>query len=99
LFKFSATSNKFPALVTWGGGGDSAYGQNFDLMAKELIPFLVTDKHYVIQCNHDTGHKWPAAMTAANWAFLSRFTLGEAPKPFDDAEFATVFPKYCTLAK
>ncbi len=99
LFKFNATSNKFPALVTWGGGGDSAYGQNFDLMAKELIPFLVSDKHYTIQCNHDTGHKWPAAMTAANWAFLSRFTLGEAPKPFSDAEIAAIFPKYCSLAK
>ncbi len=99
LFKFPATTNKFPDLVTWGGGGDSAYGQNFDLFAKDLISFLVSDKHYVIQCNHDTGHKWPAAMTAANWAFLSRFKLGEAPQPFAGDTLPAVFPKYCTLAK
>ena len=99
LFKFPSTTNKFPDLVTWGGGGDSAYGQNFDLFAKDLIPFLVSDKHYVIQCNHDTGHKWPAAMTAANWAFLSRFKLGEAPQPFVGDTLPAVFPKYCTLAK
>jgi predicted esterase len=99
LFKFPGTNNKFPELVTWGGSGDSAYGQNFDLFAQDLFTFLVKDGHYVVKCNHDTGHKWPSEMTAANWMFLSRFRLGEAPKPFDGDVLSAVFPKYCSVAK
>ncbi len=99
LFKFPSTTNKFPMLITWGGAGDSAYGQNFDLMAHDLIAFVIADKHYAIQCNHDTGHKWPAEMTAANWTFLSRFRLGEAPVPFADGTLPAVFPNYCSVTK
>lgn len=98
LFKFPSTKNKFPELVTWGGQGDTAYGQNFDVFAKALIPFLVSDGHLVVQCDHGTGHKWPAAMTQFSWGFLSRFVLGE-PVPAPTAEDLKNFPSYCSLAK
>ena len=40
-----------------------------------------------------------AAMTAANWSFLSRFRLGETPQPFTDGTLPPEFPAYCSVAK
>ena len=99
LFKFPSTTNKFPEIISWGGAGDSAYGQNFDTFANQLIPFMVSDKHVVVQCNHGTGHKWPAAMTEASWGFLSQYTLGVAAVAPTDEALKANYPTYCTLAK
>ncbi len=98
LFKFPSTTNKFPEMVVWGGATDSAFSQNFDLLANALIPALRTDNHFVVQCNHGTGHKWPAEMTAADWAFLKNYTLG-GPNTDFTAPLPKVFPSYCTISK
>ncbi len=98
LFKYPTTSNKFPEMVTWGGPTDTAYSQNFNTLALSLIPALKSDGHFVIQCMHTTGHKWPAAMTAADWTFLKNFTLGEASPAFTEP-LPAVFPSYCSIAK
>jgi predicted esterase len=98
LFKFPSTKNKFAEMVVWGGEADTAFAQNFNTFALALIPALKSDGHFVVQCNHGTGHKWPAAMTAADWTFLSHFTLGETPAPFTEP-LPSVFPSYCSIAK
>ncbi len=85
-----------PFMVVWGGASDSAFSQNFDTLAKALIAKLLTDKHYVIGCNHGTGHKWPLELTAPNWAFLSNFKLGDTTTAVD---LVKNMPSYCTLQK
>ncbi len=98
LFKYPSTKNKFPEMVVWGGEADSAFSQNFNTLANALIPALKSDGHAVLKCNHGTGHKWPAAMTAADWAFLSNYELGVASPAFTDP-LPSVFPSYCSVAK
>ena len=96
LFKFPTTTNKFPEMVTWGGVNDNAFSQNFNTLALALIPALKSDGHFVLQCNHGTGHKWPLEMTAADWAFLKNYTLGATAPVFKDP-LPSVFPSYCSV--
>ena len=98
LFKFPTLANKFPEMVTWGGATDAAFSQNFNTFALALIPALKADGQFSIQCNHGTGHKWPAAMTAADWAFLKNYAQGAANPIFTDP-LPAVFPSYCTVSK
>jgi len=98
LVKWPKYDHKVPFLVTWGGIEDTAYSQNFDTLAKQLIGYLVGSGNVTVQCNHGLKHVWPAEMTAASWKFLSSFTLDSKDNPFA-AGLTAEFPKYCSLAK
>ena len=98
LVKWPKYDHKVPFLVTWGGTEDSAYSQNFDTLAKQLIGYLLGAGNVTVQCNHGTGHKWPAEMTAASWKFLSSFTLDSTDNPFATS-LPAVFPSYCSISK
>ena len=98
LVKWPKYDHKVPFLVTWGGANDSAYSQNFDTLAKQLIGYLLGAGNVTVQCNHGTGHKWPAEMTAASWKFLSSFTLDSTDNPFATS-LPAVFPSYCSISK
>lgn len=96
LLKWPSPAEKYPIMVTWGGAIDEAYSQNFDKLAAALRGYLLKDGHFVVACNHGTGHKWPAAMTDATWAFLSSFTLGGTENPLKGG-LPAAFPSYCKI--
>lgn len=98
LVKWPKYDHKVPFLVTWGGPEDTAYSQNFDTLAKQLIGYLVGAGNPTVQCNHGMKHTWPAEMTAASWKFLSSFTLDSKDNPFATT-LPDVFPKYCSISK
>lgn len=96
LHAFAAPAHKLPMLITWGGKTDKAFEQDFDILAKELIGNFSKHGHFVVQCEHTTGHKWPLAMNAAAWAFLSVQRLGEPIVQFASG-LPSAFPPYCKI--
>ena len=91
--------NKMPAMVGWGGPTDQSHQQDFHDFSTKLVASLKEAGHSpLVICEHDKGHKWPAGITPAIWAFLSEFTLGgkEAPYKAGDA-LPALFPSYCKL--
>lgn len=93
-----AIGHKLPMLVTWGGPTDGSTGQNFDTLAMELIEFLRTNDHFVAQCNHGTGHKWPDEMTQVAVEFLMSHPMGVAPEPYAGG-LPDSTPQYCSIAE
>ena len=99
LHKYPTTKNKFPEMVTWGGVTDSAFSQDFNKLAADLIAALLGDDHPVVACDHTPsfpGHKWPPEMTEAVTNFLLNFTLDDQKLPAGG--LPNGFPAYCKIA-
>lgn len=90
----SGDYHKVPYLVGWGGETDIAVETDFHALAQALLAGLAAAGHQTVACNHDTGHEWPAEMTAAIWAWLSAWTLDMTEDPFA-AGLTADFPGYC----
>jgi poly(3-hydroxybutyrate) depolymerase len=95
---FPAESQKTPFMLSWGGEKDFAFSQDFNTLAGGLIAALSGHGNPLVQCNHGTGHKWPAELTPAAWSFLSAYTLGKDPQPWAKG-LPPEFPGYCKLGK
>ncbi len=89
---------KVPMLVIWGGAGDSAFSQNFDLLAKALIKSLTDAGTFFAQCNHKTGHKIPYTLVPHTWTFLKAHAIGQAGAPPFELGLP-FFPSYCSVPK
>lgn len=98
LLPFPKSAAPRPFLASHGGPTDAAYGQDFLKLATALIGDLLASGHPVVTCDHGTGHKWPAAMTAAAWTFLKAYQLDKPADPWA-AGLPAVFPAYCKVAK
>lgn len=85
-----------PTLVTWGGVSDTAYQQNFNTFAQNMISDLRDADAFVVACNHNDGH----SISAGYWPWALDFLLAH-PKGTADAFDGTLpdsFPAFCQIA-
>jgi len=94
--QFVKANAKIPALVSWGGVTDFAYQQNFDKLAREMIQKLHDQGHFVVGCNHNSGHNMPVG--AWQWAldFLLAHHRTTTASPFA-SDLGQTLPSYCEI--
>lgn len=98
LFPYETPAAPVPALVVWGGEGDTADAGDttvyFDTLSRRLARLLRKDGHVVGTCDHGNGHRVPGATPEMLEAWSLAHTRG-IPSPFPGA--AAQLPDYCTF--
>lgn len=88
-----------PFLVNWGGEGDIAFDQDFNVAALALIDTFTAGGHFVVACEHGQEHDW--ATGGSEW--MLRFALdhvrGADPLPYAGGLPEGAFPDFCTIAE
>jgi len=67
-----------PAMVLWGGPGDTCIALNFEETSHDLENALAADGHPILECVHNCGHSEPpfeAPEGITQFAFLWQFWL------------------------
>jgi dienelactone hydrolase len=103
---FVPQSNKFPALVVWGGQTDF-FILNFDLASRRYRDALRADRHFVAQCVHSAGHGVPPYSGPSDggtrfplfWEFFRDHPYGLSPNssPYQGRGLPPSFPNGCTI--
>ncbi len=86
-----------PFLISWGGPMDTAFEQNFETLANELIDDMVPAGHFVVACNHGQEHKWLPEFTPFALKFLLDHPKGITPEPYA-AGLPAELPAFCEIA-
>jgi predicted esterase len=98
LVDYPAPEAKRPMIAAWGGPEDTAFDQNFDVLANDLISEIVPAGHFVLACDHGQGHKWLPEFSPWALQFLLDHPRTLAEEPYAAGLPAGVFPEYCTIA-
>ncbi|MCK6569523.1 hypothetical protein L6V77_00240 [Myxococcota bacterium] len=98
LVDYPTPTAKRPMIAAWGGPEDTAFDQNFDVLANDLISEIVPAGHFVLACNHGEGHKWLPEFSPWALQFLLDHPRTIADEPYAAGLPAGVFPEYCTIA-
>jgi poly(3-hydroxybutyrate) depolymerase len=101
--KWSSQSNKFAALVLWGGPTD-VLGINFDTASTAYTSALKGSGRFTVKCIHDKGHVMPPIPVPSDgttrfkplWKFLLDHPYGVA-SPYAGG-LPAGFPSWCTKA-
>ena len=86
-------TNKFAAMVFFGGESDNVFGKDFKMSSEAYARTLRAGGHFVLLCDHNTGHNLPPGREAAVVPFFLAHTYGEA-SPYGRGVPAGV-PGYC----
>lgn len=101
--------HKLPALVLWGGAGDTYPSQvpimNFDRASKRLESSLTGDGHFLLECVHNCGHAVPpfdpppagGVVFDAVWRFVldHPYWLAPGQSPYATRALPAGFPSWC----
>ena len=98
LFTFPEESGRaIPIIYGWGGACDEARGQNFERLGEAALSQLSSDGHFLVACNHDSGHEWKPLFSLWYLEFLFAHTRsGGVESPFASG-LPDTFPDYCQL--
>jgi predicted esterase len=103
------TPHRLPAMVLWGGSGDTYPEQvpimNFDRASKRLESALTTDGHFFLECVHNCGHAVPpfdappagGVVFDAVWSFVldHPYWLGAGQSPYTTRALPPSYPSWC----
>jgi hypothetical protein len=105
--EFAPQTNRFPALVLWGGPSDFL-GVNFDEASRRYRDALIRDNQFVEQCVHNSGHMMPPIDPPPGggtrfrplWHFLLDHPYGMAPRtsPYQRTGLPAGSPSWCHVA-
>jgi|GEM_PF-6972700 hypothetical protein len=99
-------TNRAAGITAWGGASDGSNGL-FDTLGKNSVQLLRSHNHFVVQCVHDKGHKWPPGGFAKFiFQFFQDHPLGTSPSPYQTGLPQTTpftgtykdWPSWCSVA-
>jgi dienelactone hydrolase len=93
---YTSPTDPIPVMLIWGGPTDVYGSFSFDLASKDFSEDLQGDGHFVVECDHGSGHVPPDSPATLAWDFFS-----EHPKAEDspwEAGLPTHLPSFCSLA-
>ncbi len=88
-------SNKFAALIFYGGSTDNVYMVDFAVASKAYKMMLDADGHYTAICNHNGGHSIPVDAAPSVAKFFADNGFGQWPSPYQTSGLPSGFPTYC----
>lgn len=86
-------ANKFSAMVFFGGPSDNVFGKDFKMSSQLYAEALRAGGHFVLLCDHNTGHNLPPGREAAVVPFFLAHPYG-VPSPYR-ASLPAGVPSYC----
>jgi dienelactone hydrolase len=92
---YTSPTDPIPVMLIWGGPTDVYGSFSFDLASKDFSEDLQGDGHFVVECDHGSGHVPPDSPATLAWDFFS-----EHPKAEDspwEAGLPTHLPSFCSL--
>jgi poly(3-hydroxybutyrate) depolymerase len=87
--------NPFAAMISHGGSTEDAI---FQQLAEQYFDGLVKAGHFVIMCQHTSGHSAPSALRAVAFDFLQAHPFGTQPSPYAGS-LPPSYPSYCGFTK
>ena len=97
IFDLPETSERpIPIIYGWGGNCDIAKGQNFETLAESALTNLSRQDHFIVACNHDSGHEWKPLFSPWFLEFLFAHTKSMDRSPFIDG-LPDTLPEYCGI--
>jgi predicted esterase len=93
---FPDDATPIPVEVLWGGVDDTAYEQNFNTWALEMMEMLQANGSFVAACDHGMGHELDASFWPFTFQFFADHPQGLSPEPYATA-LPEVYPDYCYL--
>ena len=89
LSLYDTPAYSMPALLISGGSSDAWPGGGLELVnfsdgTDTLEDHLVEDGHFVVRCEHNSGHTATNASISASWDWIESHYFGE-PSPIQDA--------------
>lgn len=97
--EYNTPSRKVPAILAWGGTADTyAAGivKFYELMAN-LIGALSDDGHFIVTCDHGSGHTVPWGVTPWVHEFLLSHTWSTKTSPYATTGLTDAWPDYCEI--
>jgi poly(3-hydroxybutyrate) depolymerase len=88
-------SNKFPAMIFFGGPNDMVV-VNFQEQSQIYLDALRGNGQFAFLCNHGRGHSIPADAAPNVVKFFLDHPFGTNPSPYASG-LPAGFPAYCTL--
>jgi dienelactone hydrolase len=89
-------SNKFAAMIVYGGPSDVVGLANFEQLAATYQKELAERGQFSFVCNHAKGHTIPAGIGASTLQFFEDHPFGVSPEPYAE-RLPESFPDYCAL--
>jgi predicted esterase len=97
IFDLPDTSTrKVPVIYGWGGECDIARGQNFSLFASAATASLADHGHFLVTCNHDSGHEWKPLFSPWFLEFLFAHQKSDTSSPLVGGLPDTI-PDFCGI--
>ena len=92
---YTTPERQLPVLVIWGGEGDTYGSFRFADSSRFLAGELLSDGHFVTNCDHGQGHIPPPQAMDFIWPWFEDHPY-TADRPYADG-LPGVFPTYCTI--
>ena len=92
---YFSPADLIPVMLIWGGPSDLYNGFSFDVATTDFSEDLRADGHFVVECDHDSGHVPPDGAPALTWRFFNEHPKG-VTSPWEEG-LPTGLPSYCGL--
>lgn len=92
---YLSPTDPIPVMLIWGGPSDLYNGFSFDVATTDFSADLREDGHFVVECDHGSGHVPPDGSAALTWSFFNEHPKG-AESPWEDS-LPGHLPIYCSL--
>ena len=97
IFDLPETSERpIPIIYGWGGNCDIGKAQHFETLAESALTNLSRQDHFIVACNHDSGHEWKPLFSPWFLEFLFAHTKSMNRSPFVNG-LPDTLPDYCGI--
>lgn len=93
---YSAPSVDVPVMLVWGGPTDRYGGYDFHAAALSFSSNLRDDGSFVVECEHDLGHRPPQGAAEMAWTFFEDHPADVLEEPWA-AGLPASLPQTCRL--
>jgi len=103
LSVYETPASPMPALLISGGQTDAWPGGglelvNFSKATDALEDHLVEDGHFVVRCEHSSGHEVPMPAISMSWDWITAHSFGK-PSPYaQDGLPSNAWTNWCEIA-
>jgi dienelactone hydrolase len=93
---YSAPTVDVPVMLVWGGATDRYGGYDFHAAALSFSSNLRDDGSFVVECEHDLGHRPPQGAADMAWTFFEDHPADVQGQPWATGLPGSL-PDYCRL--
>jgi hypothetical protein len=99
-------SHAMPVVVLWGGTSDICVILNFEPATKALEQALVSENHFIVECEHNCGHAVPplpvqdgGTLLDVMWKFVKDhpYWLPAGVSPYQKTGLPDGWPDWCSI--